>query len=840
MKRWTDSLITLIIVLSLFLPFATIMAQEEIILNECLVLKVPENYYRTPVGIDPVEAILIKGQTVTPKEGGQVEFPDKNVAGWEKAKTDNTGWIQPKALRNGYAYFSYESAAGGPMILEGMGHEMVYVNGVPRAGNRYQYKETWEPWEPKFNYSLIPVQLQPGRNDLLFLCSRSGRIKVKLHPVTDKVFFNENDLTLPDLIVGQAVEAWGAIVIVNASQEPLRDLLIRSAIDEGNAAATNVPAILPMSVRKIGFRIQCTAVREKGTATVNVQLLRKSNDKEQLLKTVHIPLRVVASNETHKITFISEIDGSVQYFAVNPAQQNPQQPKALVLSVHGAAVEALNQANAYQAKTWAHIVAPTNRRPYGFNWEDWGRLDALEVIDLAQKTLNIDAERVYLTGHSMGGHGTWILGALYPDQFAALGPSAGWLSFWSYRVRDDMDNESAIQQFMRRVTLPSRTLDLAKNYQNLGLYIIHGSDDDNVQVEQSRQMVDHLSKFHRDFIYWEQPKAGHWWDNSDEPGADCVDWPPLFDFFDRHTRHQPGRLRQVEFMTPNPGITSHYYWLGIEAQIKPLIMSSAKIQFDPGKNRFTGTTVNVARISLDIKDIRPISPCLVELDSQKVENVTWAESDSKLWFERIEDKWMMSAAPSSSLKGPHRYGMFKDAFRHHMVFVYGTNGKEAENDWAVNKARYDAEVFWYQGNGSIDVIADKEFDAKKYPDQNIILYGHSKSNSAWRSLLGGSPVQVDNGSIKIGSRKIKGDDLACFFIRPRPGSDIACVGAVSASGLVGMRLTNNRSYLSPGYAFPDVTVFDRNVFIKGTDGIICAGFFGLDWQVESGEFVWRE
>ena len=54
---------------------------------------------------------------------------------------------------------------------------------------------------------------------------------------------------------------------------------------------------------------------------------------------------------------------------------------ALFLSVHGASVEATNQARAYAQKDWGHLVAPTNRRPYGFSWEDWGRMDALEVLE---------------------------------------------------------------------------------------------------------------------------------------------------------------------------------------------------------------------------------------------------------------------------------------------------------------------------------------------------------------------------------------------------------------------------------------------------------------------------
>jgi poly(3-hydroxybutyrate) depolymerase len=95
----------------------------------------------------------------------------------------------------------------------------------------------------------------------------------------------------------------------------------------------------------------------------------------------------------------------------------------------------VNQAGSYENKTWANIVAPTNRRPYGFDWEDWGRLDALEAMEDFTRRYPSDPERVYLTGHSMGGHGTWILGILFPDRFAAIGPSAGWISFRTYASR---------------------------------------------------------------------------------------------------------------------------------------------------------------------------------------------------------------------------------------------------------------------------------------------------------------------------------------------------------------------------------------------------------------------
>ena len=48
--------------------------------------------------------------------------------------------------------------------------------------------------------------------------------------------------------------------------------------------------------------------------------------------------------------------------------------------------------------------------------------DVFDLIDLAVATLGADPDRVYLTGFSYGGRGTYIIGLKNPDRFAALAP----------------------------------------------------------------------------------------------------------------------------------------------------------------------------------------------------------------------------------------------------------------------------------------------------------------------------------------------------------------------------------------------------------------------------------
>lgn len=58
----------------------------------------------------------------------------------------------------------------------------------------------------------------------------------------------------------------------------------------------------------------------------------------------------------------------------------------------------------------------------------WPRLEAdlLTILDQATRSLRIDPNRVYLTGVSYGGFGTWYLASRHPERFAAIAPVVGW------------------------------------------------------------------------------------------------------------------------------------------------------------------------------------------------------------------------------------------------------------------------------------------------------------------------------------------------------------------------------------------------------------------------------
>ncbi len=817
-------------------------APELIELREGLAVSLSLRHRCAAITTDPVATQVAAGRWSMPHAGEAVGNPNERARRWEPITAGAGGaFAQPAS---GYIACAVSSSDQAVMMLEASGHAMVTVNAEPHLGDLYSS-----------GIVHIPLRLRKGQNEFLFRTGR-GQLQARLRRPKASAFLDSSDVTAPDLIAGEPVNTLAAIVVVNATESWRDDLVITAKLPDGPATDTPVPPLLPLSVRKVGFALKGQSPKGEDNWKIELKLRQKprsNSSQDEAWETVDvcpITLRTRRANQTHKRTFRSAIDGSVQYYAVVPALEGAADSKTsrpgLVLTLHGAAVEAIGQAEAYTAKPGLLIVAPTNRRPYGFDWEDWGRLDAIEVLNLAERVFNSDPRRTYLTGHSMGGHGTWHLGVTFPDRFAAIAPSAGWISMWSYAGATRGESQDPAARLLGRAATTSDTLALVKNLSPLGVYVLHGDADDNVPVGQARQMRKVLGEFHPDFAYHEQPGAGHWW------GRACVDWPPLFAFLQERALPAAEAVRRIDFVTASPSVSARGHWATIEEQIDPFMPSSVHLKLAPDRLRIGGTTENVGRLTLDVGRTlagpKSAQPFTVELDGQTIENAPVSTSsigEPVIWLARSGGTWsaMRSAAPSSR-KSPSRQGPFKEAFRNRFLFVIGTTGTPQENAWGLAKARFDAEVFWYRGNGSVDVVLDSAFldpgRTDEFRHRNLIVYGHSECNAAWPALLGESPVQVRRGQVQIGQRTVTGDALACLFVRPRPGNDRGSVGVVAGSGLTGLRLTDRFPYFSSGAAYPDCLLVSEKSMTDGPAGILASGFFGGDWGVDSGEFAWKE
>jgi predicted peptidase len=154
----------------------------------------------------------------------------------------------------------------------------------------------------------------------------------------------------------------------------------------------------------------------------------------------------------------------------------------------------------------AIVVMPQCRRGVWWNDPAMEQL-ALKTLQSAIEEYNGDPDRVYLTGLSMGGYGTFYLGSKYPGKFAALVPVCGGI-VPPFRARET----NTVQG--------DPYLDAAKKIGSTPTWIFHGGADPVVPVSESRKMAEALKKVGNRVKYTEYEGVGHnSWDRAySDPG----------------------------------------------------------------------------------------------------------------------------------------------------------------------------------------------------------------------------------------------------------------------------------------------------------------------------------
>ena len=144
------------------------------------------------------------------------------------------------------------------------------------------------------------------------------------------------------------------------------------------------------------------------------------------------------------------------------------------------------------------IVSP--QCPSGTWWTE--KLDSLlALLDDVQAKYTVDPNRVYLTGLSMGGFGTWALGCRNPERFAAIAPICGGGEWF-----------------------------LAERLRNVPVWAFHGGKDPVVPLRESNEMVNALKKAGGDVQLTVYPEAQH------DSWTETYNNPKLYEWFLSHSR----------------------------------------------------------------------------------------------------------------------------------------------------------------------------------------------------------------------------------------------------------------------------------------------------------------
>jgi len=298
-----------------------------------------------------------------------------------------------------------------------------------------------------------------------------------------------------------------------------------AALHEGEAQAAR--KLLGPKAPKGNWRQQLAAARkylaaaepaERSAALAEIHLDRHFPHKDRYLQRAWRSARQPTGYQKDRPVALraNKLGDNARYTLVVPRSYDPLEATPLVIGLHGGgrggADGKLVVGSGWQAMNFYQSQCESR------GWlcacptalvGGWRAKPNSELIDALLEELralyNIDENRIYLVGHSMGGGGTWSQGARLPETWAAVAPAA------SFGVH-------GIEKFIKTRT---------------GFYVYHSDNDPRTGVMGVRPRMKSLPGSDADFVYTELPGRGHSF-----PGAVVR---AIFDFFAKRTLGRRGK-----------------------------------------------------------------------------------------------------------------------------------------------------------------------------------------------------------------------------------------------------------------------------------------------------------
>jgi predicted esterase len=212
-----------------------------------------------------------------------------------------------------------------------------------------------------------------------------------------------------------------------------------------------------------------------------------------------------------KKAYRSEADDTLQPYRVFvPTGYDASKAFPLIVALHGMGGDENSYFDGYgngafkvEAERRGYLVACPKGRQSASMYIGTAEKDVFDVIAQVRGAYKVDPDRIYLTGHSMGGYGTWSFAMAHPDLFAAIAPVSGG------------GNPGGLGKIAHVPEL-----------------VVHGDNDKTVSVEQSRRMVAAAKEQGIELKYVEIPGGDH-------VSVALRTFKDVFDWFDAHRRQAP-------------------------------------------------------------------------------------------------------------------------------------------------------------------------------------------------------------------------------------------------------------------------------------------------------------
>jgi len=255
---------------------------------------------------------------------------------------------------------------------------------------------------------------------------------------------------------------------------------------------------LAISLPTLEIRLEWIKEFYKKDTYSDISLLSKWNDeiKYLLKKLKEDKPAVFGESFIKRYAHRSAIDSTLQPYSVFlPKNFKEKKECPLVVVLHGSGVDEQGIIRYYIGKLKkldVPVLAPKARGLSDWYLGNSGK-DVFECINhFCYLFPNIDKDKIFLLGFSMGGYGTWRLGLNNPGYFKGLVILSGALRPPKiYRNKGE------------------NILDIIKNAENQNILIIHGAKDNAVPIDLTKEAVKKLEQIKANFEYIELPNAAH-------------------------------------------------------------------------------------------------------------------------------------------------------------------------------------------------------------------------------------------------------------------------------------------------------------------------------------------
>lgn len=442
------------------------------------------------------------------------------------------------------------------------------------------------------------------------------------------------------------------------------------------------------------------------------------------------------------------------------------------------------------------VVAPYARGTAGY--QGIPEQDVFDMLSDIKSRFQIDEDRIYLTGLSMGGGGTLWLGLSQPDIWAAIAPCCP--------------------------AEPDGTVEIAGNALNIPVHLFVGDKD--FLYQPTIEWKKRLETINTKVDYIEYPGIGHnSWEYAYKDGF-------IFEWFSQFKRDL--FPKEVNFSTKWYKYNKAY-WVKID-KLTPGVLANVDARFT-GENVIEISTKALDAITLNLaghSQFNKDKSVNIKIDGKLFS----LKSPAAISFSKEKGEWVNKKyTPGLLSKQQGAEGPITAAISNNHVYVYGTGGNPTPEELDARQAEASNAANWSADRGMMGkimifprVVSDQGIRPSDLKTSNLVLFGTKETNSVIAKYSDSLPIQLNQDANK---------DYGLVYIFPLNGHYVLVSSGLPwwtppATKIVtqGLRIS---SMVLPSQISPLQSMEDFILFKNTPDNIVSHGYFDNDWTLPAAE-----